>query len=164
MRPLSPEYGQGGGDTVQDPAQVHIDHLVPVIKLAKRKGSVDGDPRDACEHVEAPEPAGGQAHQRSQVLRPGDVGALVCHLAAGVRDGSGGVGQFLLAAGSEHHSRPAGGQQPGGRRADATPGARDRHDPASDLPAFGTGHGPLALHASHRPNAIGSAQTCLNVR
>src|ERR1022692_3819183 len=33
-RSLGPEDRQGGGDTVQDAAQVHVDHLVPVIYLA----------------------------------------------------------------------------------------------------------------------------------
>jgi hypothetical protein len=75
---------------VQDAAQVHVDHLVPVIQLAGPQRSIDGHPCDARQHVEAAEPLCGQVHERAKVLRPGHVGAPVRHLTAAGRDGAGG--------------------------------------------------------------------------
>jgi hypothetical protein len=61
------------------------------------QGGVNRHPGNAREHVEAPEPAHAQVDERAQILWPGDVGALVGHLAATGRDGVGGAGQLLLA-------------------------------------------------------------------
>ena len=55
-RPLRAEDWQGGGHPVQDAAQVHVNHLVPVGELTRFKRRVDGHARDARQHVETSEP------------------------------------------------------------------------------------------------------------
>jgi hypothetical protein len=53
---------------MQDAAEVHVDHLVPVIERPGVQGSVDRDAGHARQNVEAPEPLGRQLHQGAQIL------------------------------------------------------------------------------------------------
>jgi hypothetical protein len=92
------------------------------------------------EHVEAPEPAHGQLHECAQLVRLGDVNALVSDLATTGCDGIGRGRQLFLPPGTEHDPGSPGCQQPRGRRADTTPGTSDRHNLPCVLPAFHPGH------------------------
>jgi hypothetical protein len=67
---LAPEDRQGGGDAVQDAAQVDVDHGVPVVDVEVGEGCDPGGSGVAHQDVEASEPIHRQAHQSL------DVGAL----------------------------------------------------------------------------------------
>lgn len=119
---LPAEDRQCGGDTVQDAAQIDVDHVVPCVDVQVLQWGDRPDAGVVDQHVEAPESGDRRVDQADEVRTPPYVGRHADGAAAALPDLGGELLDAIAAPGAEDDRRTAPRQ--GERGGSACPAAR----------------------------------------
>jgi AraC-like DNA-binding protein len=127
-RLLALKHRQGRSNSVQRPAQIDVDHSVPVVHAQRIETRYGPDPGIVDDDVELTTPFDGQGHEGLKVCAIADVGHSIRRLAACGDDLVHDSAQRIATASAEHDGRPAFGEQFRCRAADPAARACDGDD------------------------------------
>jgi hypothetical protein len=132
---LVPHHGQGGGDAVEDAADVHVDHPVPLLDSQRRERRKRHHPGVVDDHVDPAPAFPGGGHEGPHVGGVGDVQAAERRVAAAAAAAAAVRGDVLdelfqpvRAPRAKEQPVAVGGQAAGGGRPDAAARSGDQYD------------------------------------